>query len=93
MGSNVGINGSPAADGTPDQEPASSQGEEMVDSSISSLKVDRPMNLPEIQAAAEHALLSSITDEQLRKSLSSPEDFEVWLKFGHWTKLKFLIPV
>ncbi|CAK9206110.1 unnamed protein product [Sphagnum jensenii] len=38
--------------------------------------IDPPMNLLEIHVAAEHALLNSITDETLRKSLSSVENFE-----------------
>jgi hypothetical protein len=39
--------------------------------------IDPPMNLLEIHVAAEHALLNSITDETLRKSLTSVENFEV----------------
>ncbi|CAM6039336.1 unnamed protein product [Sphagnum compactum] len=38
--------------------------------------IDPPMNLLEIHVAAEHALLNSITDETLRKSLTSVENFE-----------------
>ncbi|KAJ7527532.1 hypothetical protein O6H91_16G059700 [Diphasiastrum complanatum] len=38
--------------------------------------IDKPMKLPEIQAAAEGALLKIITDERLKKALSSVEGFE-----------------
>lgn len=39
--------------------------------------IETPMKLPEVQAAAEHALLTSISDETLRTALSSVEGFEV----------------
>lgn len=39
--------------------------------------IEPPMKLPEVQAAAEHALLTSISDEALRTALSSAEGFEV----------------
>ncbi|KAG0578331.1 hypothetical protein KC19_4G014800 [Ceratodon purpureus] len=38
--------------------------------------IEPPMKLPEVQAAAEHALLTSISDETLRMALSSVEGFE-----------------
>ncbi|XP_077243239.1 CLUB isoform X2 [Tasmannia lanceolata] len=42
----------------------------------SSLSLDRPMRLSEIHVAAEYALQTTISDSDLRKSLSSVEDFE-----------------
>lgn len=41
--------------------------------------IDNPMRLGEIQAAAEDALLATVTDEYLHKTLSSADDFEVGL--------------
>lgn len=80
----MGTNGSPAADGAPGSGPPSTSTKEPVDSPVPALGVmraiDRPMNLPEIQAAAEHALLNSITDDQLHKALSSADEFEVNLE-------------
>ena len=38
---------------------------------------DRPMRLPEIYAAAEAAIQSTITNEKLKDALSSVEKFEV----------------
>ncbi|XP_027061257.1 trafficking protein particle complex II-specific subunit 130 homolog isoform X1 [Coffea arabica] len=38
--------------------------------------IDRPMRLAEIYVAAEHALWNTISDADLRKSLSSTEEFE-----------------
>ena len=40
--------------------------------------IDRPMRLAEIYVAAEHALWNTISDADLRKSLSSTEEFEVY---------------
>jgi hypothetical protein len=39
--------------------------------------VDRPMRLPEIYAAAEAAIQTTITDQKLKDALSSVEKFEV----------------
>lgn len=48
-----------------------------VNSSASPSRIDRPMRLPEIWAAAEVAIQNTITDEKLRSGLSSVEKFEV----------------
>jgi len=45
--------------------------------------IEPPMKLPEVQAAAEHALLTSISDETLRTALSSVEGFEVRVCIFH----------
>lgn len=45
-------------------------------SSPSRALFDRPLKLSEIQVAAEYALHNTITDETLRKALSSIEEFE-----------------
>jgi len=45
-------------------------------SSPSRALFNRPLKLSEIQVAAEHALHTTITDETLRKALSSIEEFE-----------------
>jgi hypothetical protein len=52
---------------------ADSSGPEAVEKQAS---IEPPMKLPEVQAAAEHALLTSISDEALRTALSSAEGFE-----------------
>lgn len=39
--------------------------------------IDRPMRLAEILVAAEHALRTTISDEELLKCLSSVAEFEV----------------
>jgi hypothetical protein len=78
---NVGINGSPAVDGGASLSPSTSK-ESLENTQQQPLEtarsnIDPPMNLLEIHVAAEHALLNSITDETLRKSLTSVENFEV----------------
>ena len=45
--------------------------------------IDRPMRLAEIYVAAEHALRNTITDADLKKSLSSTEEFEVYNPEGY----------
>jgi len=52
-------------------------------SSPSRALFNRPLKLSEIQVAAEHALHTTITDETLRKALSSIEEFEC--SFEHAT--------
>lgn len=81
---NMEINGSPAADGAGDPLPTltpEASNSEVHSSTPETLKnqmsIEPPMKLPEVQAAAEHALLTSISDETLRKALSSVEGFEV----------------
>lgn len=41
--------------------------------------ISRPLRLSEIFVAAEHALQNTISDKELWKSLSSPEEFEVFM--------------
>uniref|UniRef100_A0A7I4FIM0 Trafficking protein particle complex subunit 11 domain-containing protein n=1 Tax=Physcomitrium patens TaxID=3218 RepID=A0A7I4FIM0_PHYPA len=74
---------SPAADGAGDPLPTltpEASNSEVHSSTPETLKnqmsIEPPMKLPEVQAAAEHALLTSISDETLRKALSSVEGFE-----------------
>lgn len=85
--SNMGANGSPAVDGRASPSPPSTPPQvQPVSPALPPpnpgtlqrpTSIDPPMKLPEVQAAAEHALLTSITDESLRKALSSAEGFEV----------------
>jgi hypothetical protein len=80
---NVGINGSPAVDGGAPASLSPSTSKESLENTqpqpfeTARSNIDPPMNLLEIHVAAEHALLNSITDETLRKSLTSVENFEV----------------
>lgn len=43
------------------------------------------MRLSEISVAAEHALQNTVSDKELWKSLSSPEEFEVFIFSNNYT--------